>query len=294
MIGQTYAKLLADHPWLELSEEVSSRKGEFERLKACEVVFSALPGAEAISLEPELAKAGVIVISNASAHRSEPDVPLIIPEINSPHLALVEKQRKNRNWRGAILAKPNCTLQTFLLPLAPLHNLCTLESISVTTLQAVSGAGQNALRADANVIPFIAGEEEKLASESQKILEAPGLLVGSQCNRVPVLEGHLCSLNVSFKKRIERDEILAAWDQKNTLDLPSAPAQAVYYHLSEDRPQPLLDCHREGGMAITVGRLRPSPFFDWSFVALSHNLLRGGAGGGILLAELLKQEGYIG
>lgn len=273
MIGEHYVSLLRNHPWFKLVPVESSQ-----------LVFSALPPAAAEKLEPELITAGRVVISSASCHRQ--NHPVIIPEINPHHLKTGVR----------LITKPNCALQSFLLPLAPLHKRAKIRALSVTTLQAISGAGNRGLPAYAihdNVIPYIEGEESKLETEPLKILEA-SFPISAQCNRVPVLHGHLACISVSFEEKLSREEILSMWKKPTSLKLPSAPEFPVIYHDDPDRPQTRLDRETSGGMSVTVGRLRPCPILDWRFVALSHNTIRGGAGGGILIAELLKQEGHLG
>jgi aspartate-semialdehyde dehydrogenase len=271
VIGQSYLSLLQNHPWFELASPDASS-----------LIFSALPNEIAALEEPLFLARGCTIISSASLNRKT--APLIIPEINPHHLQ-----------RG-LIAKPNCAIQSFLLPLAPLHRKGKIRSLAITTLQAISGAGKNGLPSHAihdNVIPYIDGEEERLETEPLKILEA-AFPISAQCTRVPVLHGHLACVSVSFHHPLTREEILATWSQPSNLTLPSAPHYPVIYNEAPDRPQTRLDRDAGNGMSVTVGRLRPSTLFDWSFVALSHNAIRGGAGGGILIAELLKQEGLIG
>lgn len=273
VIGQHYLSLLQDHPWFEIGEPEDSN-----------LIFSALPNEVAQELEPPLLKRGCTVISSASCNRAK--APLIIPEINSHHL-----DRESR-----LIAKPNCALQSFLIPLAPLHRKAKIRALSVTTLQAISGAGKNGLSAHMihdNIIPYIEGEEEKLETEPLKILDAD-FPISVHCNRVPVLHGHLACVSVSFEIPLTQEEILELWNQPSPLTLPSAPAYPVIYNEAVDRPQTRLDRENGQGMSVSVGRLRPSSVFDWRFVALSHNAIRGGAGGGLLIAELLKERGYFG
>lgn len=306
VIGQHYVSLLQDHPWFEIAclaaskeagsyeEAVKSRwhqKGPIPKghrldslneFSPCPIVFSALPNELAIKIEPRLVKEGCWVISSASCHRE--NNPIIIPEINPHHI------------KGSrLIAKPNCAVQSFLLPLAPLHKIAKIRSLSVTTLQAVSGAGNGALASSAfhdNVIPYIEGEEEKLENEPLKILDAR-FPITAHCNRVPVLHGHMACVSVSFHTPLAREEILSAWREPSPLILPSAPRFPIVYHESPERPQSRLDRDADGGMSVAVGRLRPCPLLDWRFAALSHNALRGGAGGGVLIAEYLKKENLI-
>lgn len=307
LIGQHYVSLLHNHPWFEIKCLVGSTPSDcyqsemqrrwhqsqpipegyqlhsIDNFEPTELIFSALPNELAGSLEPSLAKNGSLIISSASCHRTY--APLIIPEINPHHL---DKSR--------IISKPNCAIQSFLLPLAPLHNRAQIRSLSVTTLQALSGAGTSALDREnrkENIIPFISGEEDKLETEPLKILDAQ-FPISAHCNRVPVLHGHFACVSVSFEKKLSHEEILRIWEEPSCLDLPSAPRFPVIYQNDPSRPQTCLDCDVEKGMSVTVGRLRPCPLLDWRFVALSHNAIRGGAGGGVLIAELLKKEGYFG
>jgi len=307
VIGQHYVSLLQNHPWFEITCLAASKPADsyedavrnlwhqtrpipkgytlcsLEDFTPCELVFSALPNHLAAEYEPRLAKKGCRIISSASCHRESS--PVIIPEINPHHIKTSQ-----------IITKPNCAIQSFLLPLAPLHKKATIRSLSVTTLQAISGAGNSGLASHSihdNVIPYIEGEESKLETEPLKILDAH-FPISAHCNRVPVLHGHLVCVSVSFNKILTREEILDTWREPSPLSLPSAPKFPVIYHEAPERPQARLDRDAEGGMSVTVGRLRPCPLFDWRFVALSHNAVRGGAGGGILIAEKLKQEGYFG
>jgi aspartate-semialdehyde dehydrogenase len=306
VIGQHYVSLLQDHPWFDIKclaasnpadsyhEAVRGRWNQIEPppkgysvcgLKdfiPCPIVFSALPNELASQIEPPLAQTGCWVISSASCHRETS--PVIIPEINPHHIT-----------ESRLIAKPNCATQSFLIPLAPLHKIAGIRSLSVTTLQAISGAGNSGLSSSAihdNVIPYIEGEEEKLENEPLKILDAQ-FPISAHCNRVPVLHGHLACISVSFNKPLTRKEILSAWKEPSPLSLPSAPKFPIIYHEAPERPQSRLDRDAAGGMSVSVGRLRPCPLLDWRFIALSHNAIRGGAGGGILIAEYLKQRDLI-
>ena len=268
-------------------------------LKNCRFVFSAVTTNVAQIYEEKYAAAGLPVVSNASHHRNTPDVPVLIPEINAEHLKIIPQQRKNRNWeRGFIVVKPNCSLQSYMIPLVALHKKFKVEKILVTTLQAVSGAGYpgvSSLDIHDNIIPYIAGEEEKSEKEplkiwgsiqGNKIVDAQDIILSVHCNRVPVLDGHLACVSVEFAKKPSYEDILTTWSsfesQPQQLKLPSAPAQTIVYRQEEDRPQPRLDRLEGGGMSITVGRLRHCSLFHYRFTALSHNTIRGAAGGGIL------------
>jgi aspartate-semialdehyde dehydrogenase len=235
---------------------------------------------------------------------------VLIPEVNPEHAQMIPIQQKNRNWtKGFIVAKPNCSLQSYMIPLSPLHREFKVARLVVTTLQAVSGAGYpgvSSLDILDNVIPYIANEEEKSEQEPLKmwghiqdhgICSASNIVISAHCNRVPVLDGHLACVSVQFEKKPNREEILHLWQSFQTLpqllQLPSAPEQSIIYLDAPDRPQPRQDRNAGKGMSVTVGRLRDCPLFDYRFVALSHNTIRGAAGGGILNAEFLMQQGYF-
>lgn len=302
MLGEKYLLLLQNHPWFDVKFLGASDKSIGSSLlntpilplkavsdQTCDLLFSALPDKIAKQFEPELASKGFILISSASSHRLDPKTPLLIPEVNPHHLTLLPSQG------GYIVSKPNCSIQAFILPLAPLHREFTIETLSVTTLQAISGAGKKGLlKADIedNVIPFIPDEEEKVETEPLKILDAK-FPITSHCNRVPVSDGHLVCVSVSFKRKPSYNQILELWQTPSELDLPFAPKYPVLYSQDPSRPQSRLDRDAFRGMSVTVGRLRECSIFDWKFCALCHNTIRGGAGGGILCAELLVQKGYL-
>lgn len=282
---------------------------------ACDVVFSAfeMPDKDAIrAAEEAYAAAGLAVFSNASANRGTPDVPMIIAEVNPHHLDIIPLQRKARGWeRGFIAVKPNCSLQSYLTPLfALLRAGYEIDNVMVTTMQAVSGAGYpgvSSLDMLDNVVPYIGGEEEKTEREPLKILgdikngafsPREGIAISAHCNRVPVTDGHLACVNVSFSgKKPELPEVRRIWEEfrgeAQELGLPMAPERPIRYREEENRPQPRKDRDAEKAMAVTVGRLRTCPVFDLKFVALSHNTVRGAAGGGILNAELAYKKGYL-
>ncbi len=284
---------------------------QVEKAKVCDFVFSALDSGIAKEWEHQYAEAGIPVVSNASAHRHTDDVPMIIPEINANHLDIIETQKKNRGWdKGFIVVKPNCSVQSYMAPLHALQEKgYKVEEMVITTLQAVSGAGHPGVSSwDAidNIIPYIGGEEKKSELEPLKIWGkivdgkfeyADKPKVSAHCNRVPVLDGHTACVSVKFDKKPSKEEILKIWKEFSAepqeLDLPSAPKQAIIYREEDDRPQPRLDRDVDKGMAVTCGRLRECNVFDWRFVGLSHNTVRGAAGGGILNAELLKAKGYL-
>ena len=343
MVGQHYIRLLKDHPFFETTFLAASKESagksyglalsekgrpldgiptpilalqvhsidEISLAKEqCDFVFSAVDGPIAKIYEPLYAAEGLPVISNASSYRMDPDVPLLIPEVNPDHLQILPQQQKNRGWkRGFIVAKPNCSLQSYLTPLYALHKNFGIQKIIVSTLQAVSGAGYPGVSSFDmvdNIIPYIRGEEEKSETEPLKILgkiegfritPIEGISISAHCNRVAVLDGHTACVSVQFQKKPVREEILEAWrtfkGAPQELKLPSAPQRAIIYREENDRPQPRLDRNAEGGMAVTIGRLRDCNVFDYRFVALSHNALRGAASGGLLNAELLHARGYL-
>lgn len=329
-VGQRFIQLLANHPWFEITTLTASERsagkpyaeaarwvldtpcpqriqrmvvGESRGPLAPRLLFSALDGDVAGPLESELAAAGHLVVTNAKSHRMDPDVPLLIPEVNADHLALL------RPGQGGILANPNCSTIGLVLALAPLHRAFGIERVSVVTMQAVSGAGLPGVPSLAildNIIPFIGGEEDKVETEPRKILgrlagggiQAAEMTIGAQCMRVPVVDGHTECVSVSLSRPVSLAEVRVALEsfegEPQRLGLPSAPKPAVVVLDEVDRPQPRLDRDRGAGMAATVGRLRPCPVFDWRFVVLSHNTVRGAAGGAILVAELAVAKGYLG
>lgn len=283
--------------------------------KKCQLVFSAfeLPDKDEIrTRENEYAAAGMPVFSNASAHRHTENVPMLIPEINTHHLEIIPEQQKGNGWeKGFIVVKPNCSLQSYLAPLFALIQAgYEISDVLVTTLQAVSGAGYpgvSSLDVIDNVIPLIPGEEEKTEVEPIKILgeikngkfvDYKGINISAQCMRVPVSDGHLACVSIKFKsKKPSITEVKEVWEkfkgEPQKLDLPFAPVQPIIYRDEPNRPQPKRDRDNDKGMAVTVGRLRECSVFDYKFVALSHNTVRGAAGGGILNAELAYKKGYL-
>jgi aspartate-semialdehyde dehydrogenase len=270
--------------------------GEFE----ADVVFSALETAAAAETEPLFREAGLPVVTNASALRMDPEVPLVIPEINAAHLHLADLQR--RRFGGFVAANPNCSTIGLCLALEPIRRAFGLRRASVTTLQAASGAGYPgvpSLDLVDNVLPFIRGEEEKLETEPQKIWGSrrASLDLRARCNRVPVRDGHLLCVEVETRRALSEEsarEAFARWRSPlSDLGLPSAPERPVLLRSEEDRPQPLFDRDAAAGMAVTVGRLRPRPPRGLAFTALVHNTMRGAAGGTLLLAELLAATGRL-
>jgi aspartate-semialdehyde dehydrogenase len=334
-VGQKFVRLLADHPWFEIAALAASDQsadrpyGEVVRWREpfplpdrlasmtvsrcvppvpARIAFSALDADVAQSIEQTFAKCGMWVLTNTRIHRMDPDVPLIIPEINAGHLELIERQRAIRGWPGAILANPNCSTAGLVLALAPLQAAFGVERVFVTTMQAVSGAGYPgvpSLDILGNVVPLIGGEEEKMERESRKILgrlaegavEPAPFVVSAQCNRVATVDGHLEAVSVGLGRRAKPEEAIAALRDfrgpPGVQDLPSSPPAPVEVDLRPDRPQPRLDLERGRGMTVTVGRVRACPLLDLRFVLLSHNTMRGAAGAGVQIAELLTAEGRI-
>ncbi len=344
-VGQRLAALLHDHPYFDINVIAASERSAGksyhdavkdrwklsgsipERLKEMTVldlhnideissrsdlVFCAvdMPAKEIRTIEETYAKSEIPVISNNSAHRMTPDVPVIIPEVNPEHLDIIEKQKKRLGTkRGFIVAKPNCSIQSYVPAINALMDFKP-SMISVCTYQAISGSGKNFNdwpEMIDNVIPFIPGEEEKSEQEPLKvwghvsgdeIAKAYEPVITAQCIRVSALEGHLAAVSVSFKHKPAIGTIIERWNnykgKPQILKLPSAPNQFLTYFSDDNRPQTKLDRDAENGMGITLGRLREDNIFDYKFVCLSHNTLRGAAGGSVLTAELLAAEGYFG
>ncbi len=316
--GKTYEEAVAGR-WkmsTPIPEEVKKMviidSGNIDEVKKiADFVFCAvdLPKEETKALEEAYAKAEIPVISNNSANRWTSDVPMVIPEINPEHLSVIESQRKRLGTtRGFIAVKPNCSIQSYVPALAPLYKY-GIKQVLVTTYQAISGAGKNfetwPEMVD-NVIPYIGGEEEKSEKEPLKIwgevrggiiAPAENPVITAQCIRVPVTDGHTAAVFVSFENTPPKETILEEWASyrgvPQLLDLPSAPKQFITYFEEDNRPQIKLDRGIYGGMGITVGRLRPDTIFDYKFVGMSHNTLRGAAGGAVLIAELLYRQGYL-
>ncbi len=335
-VGQKFVRLLAEHPWFEIAAVAASSAsggrpyGEVVRwrepvplpdriaglpIAACTpplpgpIVFSALDAEVAGPIEEAFARSGAWVVTNARNHRMDADVPLLIPEANADHLALVDRQRAARGWPGAIVANPNCSTAALVLALAPLHRAFGVEKLFVSTMQATSGAGYPgvaALDILGNVIPHVGGEEEKIEGESRKILgtlgvagvEPAGFSVSAHTNRVAVVDGHLEAVSVGFRRRVTAEEAIAVLREFTAppcvADLPSSPRPPIEVDWRSDRPQPRLDLERGRGMAVTVGRVRPCPVLDLRMVLLGHNTIRGAAGQGVQIAELLLADGRAG
>lgn len=334
-VGQTFVRLLAGHPWFRLAEVAASERSAGKRyadatrwiegtmpaevadleVTRCDVaavrspvVFSALDAAAAAELEPAFASDGRFVLSNAKHFRMEPDVPLVIPEVNADHLALLDAQRA-RGWTGGVVTNANCAATVAAMALAPLHERFGAREVFLATMQAVSGAGYPgvpSLDILGNVIPFIGDEEPKLEREMQKMLgrragaaiEHAPFRVSAHANRVPVEHGHTVVASVRFERTPSVDEALAAlrdWRGAEVVrGLPSAPARPVVVTDAPDRPQPRRDVMAGGGMTVTVGRVRADAIFDLRLTAMGHNTIRGAAGGSVLNAEVLAATGRLG
>jgi aspartate-semialdehyde dehydrogenase len=334
MVGQHFVKFLQNHPWFEITwlgaSDRSSGKPyreatswrldgsmprEVESIvvddckpgRAPRLVFSATDASVATEIEQAFAQAGHIVVSNSRNHRMEPDVPLLIPEINADHLKIIPLQQRRRGWRGQIATNPNCSTMVLAMALAPMKPF-GITKVIASTMQAISGAGypgNASMDITANVIPFIAGEEEKMQQETQKILgdftgdaiRPLAAKVSAHCNRVLVVDGHTVTVSVALEQKPPVEELIAAMERFRSVPqerkLPSAPPQPLTYMPEKDRPQPRRDAMRDRGMATCVGRLRECPVLDYKFVALSHNTIRGAAGAAVLNAELMYSEGLL-
>lgn len=327
MVGQRLISLLENHPWFEVSVVAASRRSAGKKLgnftilsveddvdviaQKCNFVFCAIDADKDFikKIEETYAKKGLPVVSNNSAHRWTSDVPMIIPEINPEHLDIISVQKKNRGWgRGFIVVKPNCSIQSYV-PLLHAWKEFKPKRVIVSTYQAISGAGKTfetwPEMVD-NVIPYIGGEEEKSEKEPAKIFSkiqkgkfvlSKTPKISASCIRVPVLDGHLATINVQFDKKVSKERLISALENfKNPLaklNLPSAPKNFITYFTEDNRPQTKLDRDLYKGMGISVGRVREDSVLGWKCVALSHNTIRGAAGGSILNAELLVKKGYI-
>ena len=330
IVGQRLVARLASHPWFQIAYLAASPRSQGQefgqacqwrvpncepfgglsskKLVACDpsasfapLVFSALDALPAKEIEPLYAAAGALICSNASAARMDADVPLLIPEVNPGDLDLLPKQRQGRGTRGAIVCNPNCTTAGLALALAPLAAR-GLEQVFMVSMQAASGAGYPgvpALDVMGNVIPYIAGEEEKVEAETVKILASRGASpkVSAHCNRVGVVDGHSASVSVRLLQPLSPADLCAMLEGfralPQELELPSAPRQPIFVHTASDRPQPRLDLEREQGMAVHVGRVRACALLGTKFQILSHNLERGAAGAAVLNAELLRATGLL-
>lgn len=335
-VGQRFVQLLDGHPWFEVVALTGSERTVGEQYSGgcnwgldepmpewagcmtvqpsmpesvnASLVFSALPARAAREVEPHFAQAGMMVCSNASAYRREPDVPILLPEVNSDHTALVRVQRIKRGWGGGIVTNPNCTSTGVTVALKALQDAFGLRRVFMVSLQAISGAGYPgvaSLDILDNVIPFIKGEEEKVEWEPRKMLgtirddeiEIANFAISVHTNRVAVSDGHLVCLSVELEKPVRVEEAARAFEtyvpQRISSDLPSAPRPVIELRKESDRPQPRLDRMTGRGMTTVVGCLRPDPILHLKMVVLSHNTIRGAAGGSIYNAELLVKQGFI-
>ena len=335
MVGQQFIALLANHPWFTVewlgashrSEGKAYREAAAWRLaaplddeiadlkveaatpgRAPQLVFSGLDSSVAGEIETAFAEAGHIVVSNSRNHRMDPAVPLLIPEINADHLALLDVQARTMGWKGRIVTNPNCAVVVMAMALAPLRQF-GLRTALITTMQAISGAGYPGVASWdilANIIPHIGGgEEEKVETEARKILgtldgdavRLHPLVVSATTTRVPVPNGHTGSISVGLDEKPAPEAIIDAWrcfrGRPQELGLPSAPPRPLVYLAEPNRPQPALDVDRGGGMTVSIGRLRSCLVLDYKFVALGHNTIRGAAGAAILNAELMHREGLV-
>lgn len=332
VVGQQFVSRLANHPWFHCTWLAASERSEGKPYKsvapwrlsvpvpgaaadrvvdACvpgrgpKVVFSGLDASVAGDIERDFAAAGHIVVSNARNFRMDPVVPLLIPEVNPDHLSLLGEQRRTKCWSGAIVTNPNCSTIVLAMALAPLRQF-TIRSVIVSTMQAVSGAGYPgvpSLDILGNVVPFIGGEEEKMQSETLKILGSDGgrtpypAAVSAHTNRVPVIDGHTMTVSVAFEQQPDIQAVVDALrnfsGKPQELKLPTAPLPPIVVTAEQNRPQPRLDVDLGGGMAITVGRVRPCSVMHAKFVALGHNTVRGAAGAAILNAELMHAESLL-
>jgi aspartate-semialdehyde dehydrogenase len=336
MVGQRFIQLLEGHPWFEVAEVAASERSAHRtyaevmqgRWKvegaipprvaeltvkectpdlACRLCFSALDSSVAGPVEEEFAQAGYVVSSNSRNHRMDPDVPLLIPEVNADHLDIIPAQRRRWSSDGYIITNPNCAAIGLVMALAPLHKRFGVDKVIVTTFQALSGAGYPgvpSLDVIDNVVPFINGEESKVESEPLKILGtlkgdkfvAADLQVSASCARVHVLDGHLESVSIGLQKKASPEELIETWEQFDPLSnqgLPSAPSPPIIYRREDDRPQPRRDRDEGKGMACVAGRLRRCSVLDYKFFVLSHNTIRGAAGAAILNAEYLYKKDLL-
>jgi len=335
MVGQEFVSFLQGHPWFEItwlgasdrSAGKTYREATSWRLdgvmpsnvadlpvyeckptpNAPRLVFSATDASVATEIEQAFAQAGHVVVSNSRNHRMDPDVPLLIPEVNPDHLKIIPLQQRRRGWKGQIATNPNCSTIVLAMALAPLKQF-GITRVLVTTMQALSGAGYPgvaSLDINGNVIPYIGGEEEKMQRETQKILgDFTGdslrplpAKVSAHCNRVAVTDGHMVATSVELERKPSIEEMIAAINGFRSVpqerNLPSAPPQPMFYMTEQDRPQPRRDVERERGMAVFVGRLRECQVLDYKFIALGHNTVRGAAGAAVLNAELMYSEGLL-
>jgi len=343
-VGQRFVQLLTTNPWFEITAVAASERsvgrryadacnwrisadippavgdlivqpcelpGDGEQRLPCDILFSALPSWVAGPVEEAMAAAGYAVFSNASAHRMDPDVPLLIPEVNGEHAGLISVQRARRGWSsGLLVTDPNCSTVGLTLALKPLHDAFGVSQVMVTTMQALSGAGYPgvpALDALDNIIPYIGGEEDKMAREPAKLLGVydaergqvtpADIAISAACNRVATRYGHLEVVSVKLETAATAEDLIAAWEgfasEPAALGCPSAVDPTIVVRPEPDRPQTYLDRDTGRGMVVTIGRVRPCSVLDWKFVVLAHNTIRGAAGGSILNAEYLIAKGML-
>jgi aspartate-semialdehyde dehydrogenase len=334
MVGQEFITFLEGHPWVDITWLGASDRSagkpyreatnwrldgampvgvqgmhveECKPGNAPRLVFSAMDASVATEIEQAFAHAGHVVVSNSRNHRMDADVPLLIPEVNPDHLKIIPLQQRHRGWKGQIATNPNCATMVLALALAPLKQF-GITRVMATTMQALSGAGYPgvaSLDINGNVIPFISGEEEKMQRETQKILgdftgdsiRPLAAKVSAQCNRVPVVDGHMVATSVELEQKPGTADLINAIENFSSVPqerkLPSAPPRPLIYLTENDRPQPRRDVERERGMTVFVGRLRECPVLDYKFMALGHNTVRGAAGAAVLNAELMYSEGLL-
>lgn len=336
-VGQRFVSLLENHPWFKVVAVTASERSAGKRYADAvswvvpgeipagvadlvirptdadpgdvPLVFSALPGDVARTVEMELAAKGYAVCSNASALRMEPDVPLLVPEVNPDHIHVIGAQRERRGWSGSIITAPNCSVTGFVFPLKVLHVAFGIEKVHVVTMQAISGAGYPGVASFDildNVIPFIGGEEDKLETEPRKMLGTVGngviepadMVVSPQVHRVPVMDGHMAAMSIKLASKASIDEVKMALASfaapEGVSDLPSTPERPLILRDEQNRPQPRRDRDAGNGMSVSVGRVQPCAVFDVKLVSLVHNTIRGAAGGAIQNAEWLVASGYLG
>lgn len=331
-VGQKFIEILSAHPWFEIVEVAASERSSGKLYKDavnwilsssipsetanlvvkncepnlnCKIVFSGLDSSVAGEIEEKFANNGYTVISNSRNHRMDEDVPLLVPEINSDHLEILKVQKYNG---GCIVTNPNCSTIGLVLALKPLYDNFGLEAVNVVTMQALSGAGYpgvSSLDIIDNVVPYIPNEEDKLETEPLKILGSlnshkinfADIKISAQCNRVSVLDGHTESVQINLKNKADEKDLKEAWKnftaEPQKLNLPTAPDKPIYYFEEQKYPQPKIHRNIDKGMAVSIGRLRKDPLFDFKFTLLSHNTVRGAAGGAILCAEIMITKGYI-
>jgi aspartate-semialdehyde dehydrogenase len=336
-VGQIFIQLLSGHPWFEVSVVAASERSTglkyseaakwrlptsipenisnlevvniepkaVRNIEDVDVVFSALPSEVAGKAEESFAEAGYVVVSNASAHRMDPDVPMLNPEVNCDHVSLIDEQRRRRKWSGAIVTNPNCSTTVLTLSMKPIYDDFGIERMIVSTMQAISGAGYPgvaSLDIVDNVIPFIKDEEEKMQIETLKIFGSPSkpadFKISASCHRVPTLDGHMEAVFIQTKREADPESVVAAMEkfvgEPQKLKLPTAPANPIVVKHSEDRPQTRLDRMEGGGMSVVVGRVRKDSVLKGvKYIVLGHNTIRGAAGCGVLNAEYLKAKKYI-